>query len=186
MNIKGKMVTLRAIEECDLEPLRDLVNDPEIEALVCGWSYPISSIQQKKWFENLSEDRNNIRTIVETNTVRFVGYACITDINWKNRTCSVGLKVIRNENKVKNIGYDIVMAMMRYAFDELQMNHIESCIVEFNTRSQRLFIEKLGWVKEGVKRQYIYSGGKYHNLIICSILRCEYQKLIEDTHYWEI
>ncbi|MCC5909795.1 MAG: hypothetical protein JJT76_05100 [Clostridiaceae bacterium] len=47
MNLKGKIVTLRAIEEEDLEMLRDIINDPEVERLVVGWSLPISKAQQK-------------------------------------------------------------------------------------------------------------------------------------------
>ena len=52
MNIKGKIVTLRAITQNDLQLICDMFNDPELENLVVGWAFPISIEQQKKWFEN--------------------------------------------------------------------------------------------------------------------------------------
>lgn len=40
MNIKGRFVTLRAIEEADFETLREMLNDSDMEQYVIGWSFP--------------------------------------------------------------------------------------------------------------------------------------------------
>lgn len=37
-----KKVKLRALETEDMELLRETVNDPEVERLVGGWSFPVS------------------------------------------------------------------------------------------------------------------------------------------------
>ena len=42
MILKGKKVRLRAIEQEDLEFVRSLINDPEIEKTIVGWALPIS------------------------------------------------------------------------------------------------------------------------------------------------
>lgn len=47
MNIRGKHVTLRAVEESDLELLQTMMNDPHISNVVLGYKYPVSSAQQK-------------------------------------------------------------------------------------------------------------------------------------------
>ena len=49
MNIKGKLVTLRAIEMSDEKLLRDMLNDPYIEKMVVGWAYPVSKLQQENY-----------------------------------------------------------------------------------------------------------------------------------------
>ena len=54
MILKGQIVTLRPIEEEDLEFVRTLFNDPELESLVVGWSWPVSKYQHRKWFEKVS------------------------------------------------------------------------------------------------------------------------------------
>jgi hypothetical protein len=45
MILKGNIVTLRPIEEGDLEFVREIFNNPEIESMVVGWSgqYPCIS-----------------------------------------------------------------------------------------------------------------------------------------------
>ena len=46
MKLVGKKVTLRAVEQEDLEMLRELTNDPDFERMAVGWSFPISKAQQ--------------------------------------------------------------------------------------------------------------------------------------------
>lgn len=38
----------------------------------------------------------------------------------------------------------------------------------------------------GVKRDYVYKGGIYIDLVEASILVNEYYELIKTNHYWEI
>ena len=47
MNIKGKIVTLRAVELEDMELLRGMLNDPEMEKAVVGWSFQCQNIHSK-------------------------------------------------------------------------------------------------------------------------------------------
>ncbi|WP_061307715.1 GNAT family N-acetyltransferase [Clostridium botulinum] len=183
MNIKGKFVTLRAIEREDLELMKEMLNDSEIEKLVVGWSFPVSSYQQNKWYETNIENNNNLRFIIETEDDGAVGLATLTNIDWKNRRANHGIKLANKKNRTKGIGTDTVMAVMRYAFDELQLNRLDGSWFEDNKASKRLY-EKCGWNTEGIRKQYIYKGGKYRDLAITGILADEYYKLIENTHYW--
>ncbi|MFK4998695.1 hypothetical protein ACI2OX_19465 [Bacillus sp. N9] len=47
MNYIYDDITLRAIEESDLGLIREMMNDPEIENMTGGYSFPISESQQK-------------------------------------------------------------------------------------------------------------------------------------------
>ena len=53
MNIFGTKVVLRAFEESDNNMLLEMINDPETEVNLGGASLPVSSVHQRKWFENL-------------------------------------------------------------------------------------------------------------------------------------
>ncbi|MDU1006522.1 MAG: GNAT family protein [Clostridium butyricum] len=183
MNIKGKFVILRAIEREDLELMKEMLNDSEIESLVVGWSFPVSSYQQNKWYEANIGNTSNLRFIIETEEDGAVGLATLTNIDWKNRRANHGIKLANKKNRTKGIGTDTVMAVMRYAFDELQLNRLDGSWFEDNKASKRLY-EKCGWNTEGIRKQYIYKGGKYKDLAITGILADEYYKLIENTHYW--
>ena len=78
MNIKGKKVTLRQMSLADMEMICDMFNDPELEDLVVGWSFPLSLEQQKKWYENHINDNTNFRFVIETDADGAIGIATLT------------------------------------------------------------------------------------------------------------
>lgn len=185
MNIYGNKVVLRAMEKSDCELAREMFNDPEIEKLVIGWSFPLSEYSQEQWFMNHHADQNNFRFVIETPEDGKVGIATLTDIDWKNRRAVHGIKLAKGKNRSKGIGTDTVMAIMRYAFDELGFHRLDGSWFEDNTASIRLYT-RLGWKAEGIRREYIYKGGVYKDLVMVGILASDYYKLVENTQYWNV
>lgn len=183
MNIYGKKIMLRAIERKDHELITSMFNSPEIERLVIGWSFPLSQLAHEKWIEEHYKD-DNLRLIIERlDSHEAVGVAMLTDIDWKNRKASYGIKIADKENRHQGLGIDTTMAFMRYAFDELQLNRLDSCCLEDNVLSKKMHM-KCGWVEEGVRRNYIYKQGKYKDLIELGILAQDYYSLLESNNYW--
>ncbi len=182
MNIYGKKVVLRAIEVEDCELIRGMFNDPEIEDLVVGWAFPLSAYSQRKWFEKHYGDED-FRFVIETEEDGAVGIATLTDIDWKNRSAYHGIKLANKERRTKGIGTDAVMAMMRYAFDELGLHRLEGSWFANNIPSVRLY-KKCGWVEEGVQRSKIYKKGQWRDLTIVAVLENDYRNLIKENNYW--
>lgn len=183
MNILGKKVILRAVEPSDVELIIEMFNDSEIENMVVGWSFPLSKYAQEKWLENNYNDPNNHRFVIETAEDGAVGIATLTDIDWKNRKANHGMKIANIKNKGKGIGTDTVMAIMRYAFDELQLHRLDGGWFKENTASAGLY-KKCGWKEEGIRKEYIYKRGAYRDLVEVGILSTEYYELVEKNQYW--
>ena len=184
MIIQGKKVVLRAIEMEDCELVQEMFNDPEIENLVGGWAFPLSLFAQKRWMESHYNDQNGLRLVIDTKEDGSVGIFTLTDIDWKNRRGVIGCKISLNGNRFKGYGSDAVMAIMRYAFAELGFHRLDASWLVMHPVSGNI-LAKLGFVKEGVKREYIYKGGKFRDLVEASILAEEYYELINKNHYWE-
>ncbi|WMM24330.1 GNAT family protein [Tissierella sp. MB52-C2] len=184
MNIRGKFVTLRAMEEEDQELLREMVNDPDIEKMVGGYSFPISKSQQNNWFNNNVNNQNNIRLIIETEEDGAVGFANIVNIDWKNRSAFHGIKIANKKFRSRGIGTDTVMAVMRYAFEELQLNRLDGTIIKYNEPSRKLYCDKCSWKVEGIKRKSVFKQNDYHDELIVGILKEEYEELIKLNNYW--
>lgn len=184
MNIIGKKVILRAMEKSDCEMVREMFNDPEIENLVVGWAFPLSSYGQERWFENHYNDQNSFRFIIEVPEEGPVGIATLMDIDWKNRRADHGIKLANKERRSKGIGTDAVMAIMRYAFDELGLMRLDGSWFDDNHASKAMYT-KCGWVEEGVRRKYIYKNGEWRDLTVVGILADEYYELIRKNHYWD-
>lgn len=185
MNIYGKKVMLRAMEKSDMELVRQLFNDPEVEHNVVGWSFPLSCYQQEKWFEMHYKDDNSFRFVIEEiETREAVGIATLIDIDWKNRRAEHGIKILNTEKRHCGIGTDTVMAIMRYAFDELQLKRLDGSWFADNIASKSMYM-KCGWKEEGVRRKYVYKNGEYKDLYITGVLAEDYYQLIDNNRYWE-
>ncbi|MBE6083734.1 MAG: GNAT family N-acetyltransferase [Tissierellaceae bacterium] len=184
MNIYGKIVKLRALEMDDMEILRNIINDPEIEGLVEGWSFPVSKKEQEDWYNTIYRDKKNLRFAIETKKGEMIGMAILRDIDWKNKTAFSGIKIGNKDYRNKGYGTDVIMAIMRYVFCELGLNKLEANILDNNIPSQKLHIDRCGWTIEGRKRQHIFKRNKFHDQLIIGILKDEYDKLITKTKYW--
>lgn len=182
MNIYGKKTVLRAIEKEDCILIVDMFNDPEIESKVIGWSFPLSRYAQEKWLENHYNDTDYI-FIIENDEKKAVGIATLTDIDWKNRKAFHGIKIANSNERHKGIGTDAVMAIMRYAFDELGLNRLDGAWFPDNLPSRNMYM-KCGWKEEGVRKNYIFKNGKYHDLVEAGILAENYYLLVKNNHYW--
>lgn len=173
MNLMGNKICLRNIENNDKETLKELINDEEISKSVVGWSKPISATEHTIWFDNLKDD-NSFRYIISSkiDKTKTYGTAIISKIDWKNRSCSIDIKLLM---KFQGNGYgsEAIELLKQYIFEELNMNRIFLNILEYNTKSIKLF-EKMGFIQEGIKRKAIFKNGKYNDLIVYSLLKEEY------------
>lgn len=175
MKILGKLIELRAIEIEDAEILREMVNDPEMERNVVGWGFPVSKHGQLKWIENVNKDNKNIHFAIEIQDEGCIGVATLVNIDWKNRSAIHGIKLVNKDFRGKGIGTDVVLSIMKYAFEELQLNRLDGSFLPYNKASINLY-KKCGWKIEGEKENAIFKNGEYHNLIITGITYNDYLK----------
>ena len=174
MNILGKKVLLRAMELEDMEMLREMVNDPEIEKMVGGWSFPLSKTEQMRWYDRVVEDKRNLRFIIETlENQEPIGLANIVDIDWKNRSAFHGIKLRSSAPKRKGYGTDTVMAVMQYAFEEMQLVRLDGAWTEYNTASIKMY-ECCGWKIEGKKEKALFKSGRYYDRYFGGVLAEDY------------
>lgn len=177
MNIKGKLVTLRAIEEDDLKLLNNWANDPEIQNLLGGWHFPTSMEDQKKWFSKLSANSLHQRFVIDTDELGIIGTANIVDIDWKNKNAFHGMLLGDKNIRGKGFGIDTVKAIMKYSFEELGLERLDGSIIEYNLASLKLYTEKCGWEIEGRKKKWYFRNNKFWDKIIVGITKDNYLNL---------
>lgn len=174
MNIYGEKVMLRAIEPEDMEMLRETVNDPEIEKMVGGWSFPVSRYEQIQWYERVINDKNNLRFVIEVvETKETIGMINLVDLDWKNRSGFYGIKLKADAPKRKGYALDAVMALEWYAFEQLQLNRLDGSCLVYNIASQKLF-DKCGIKVEGIRRKAVFKDGQFFDQQYMGILREDY------------
>ena len=185
MELRGKKVILRAIEEEDLEMLRELANDPDYEKMIVGWSFPISKREQREWFGTIQNGLSRLRYMIETEADGAVGMIGLQDIDWKNGSASgLGMRIAKKEIRTKGLATDAWMTLMKYAFDELRLNRVNGSALAFNKASLRV-CEKVGFKVEGIQRKAIFKNGEYVDLVFMGCLRSDYEELVAENHYWD-
>lgn len=172
MNILGNKVILRNIEPEDLEAIRSMTNDPEQEKMIVGWSFPTAKKHQEDWYQRILSDRNNMRFTIEYDN-KFSGLIILSNIDWKNRSAETGIRLALDAPRNIGLGTDSLSALVRFAFEELGMNRLNTTILNYNEASLKLHA-KCGFIQEGIKKQSVYKGGRFHDEILVAILRSDY------------
>lgn len=186
MNIKGKVVTLRAIELADLELLSCWSNSPEIWRNLGGWHFPYSQLSTETYIKNIDNNSMNYQNFaIEVENEGLIGTTNLTHIDWKNRNCSNGIMLGDIGSRGKGYALDTIITIMRYAFKELGMHRLDAEIISLNQRSVNFYTKKCGWKIEGKKQDWFYRDGQYFDKIIIGITHEQYDKHIEEIKYYD-
>lgn len=185
MNLKGKKVLLRAIEESDLSMLQELTNNPDFERMIVGWSFAVSKKDQDSWFQNCKNGLERLRFTIVTEEDGAVGLIGLRDIDWKNGSAvGLGMRIAKTNLRTRGLATDAWMTLLRYAFEELRLNRIVGSYIEYNKASARV-CEKVGFKIEGIQREAVYKEGKFHDVYSLACLKSDYESLINENHYWD-
>lgn len=186
MNIQGKTILLRAIEREDLALLNKWANDVEIQYWLGGWHFPTNMEDQMKWFSSISANSLHQRFVIEAPELGVIGTANLVDIDWKNRNAFHGMMLGDKDIRGKGFGVETVMAIMKYAFEELGLQRMDGSMISYNSASLKMYIEKCGWKEEGRQRNWYFRKNQYWDRIMVGITRADYFELIQRTNYWDI
>jgi len=67
----------------------------------------------------------------------------------------------------KGYGTDAMKVLMKFIFEDMNMNKIRLSVFSFNERAKRCY-EKCGFQVEGILKKEIFKEGKYYDEIIMS------------------
>ena len=170
MLIYGDKIVLRAVEESDNAMLLSLINDPDTEMMLGGSSWPVSEAEQLKWFEHQERSKDALRCIVALQEdKKAIGTVILSEIDQKNATGHIHIKMSKDGGRGKGYGIDAVNALVQYAFEELRLNCVYANILSYNEASIKLF-ERCGFRRDGVLRQLVFKRGQFYDLFYYSRL----------------
>jgi RimJ/RimL family protein N-acetyltransferase len=176
MNIAGRLVTLRAIEHRDLPQLHLWANDPDIQRRLGGWHFPTNENDQQKWWQAQHCQSTAQRFAIVDREDRLLGTAGLTDINWKDRNAFVGTLIGETTSRNRGIGTDVVNALMRYAFEELDLFRLDTTIIADNEASLHVYVRKCGWIEEGRQAGWYFRGGQRIDRVLLGMTAHRYRQ----------
>lgn len=170
-------IYLRALELDDYKTSIHWRKDEEITKMVGGNKYYVSSEREKQWVQNAIFDNNKlVLAICLKENNKYIGNIMMQDVDIINRSCTLPIMIGDKQEWNKGYATEAVMMMMRFAFEERGMERIWVNILESNATSINTQ-KKCGLKLEGVMRNCVYKEGKFHNMVLLSILREEFDEV---------
>ena len=172
--ILGKKTILRAVEEKDLETLlhwRNLesfrVNFREFREL--------NMLEQKKWFERTTSSPNDFMFSILDKKERLIGACGLLYIDWIIRSADFSFYIGKDESYVDGLhSKDAALCLINYGFGVLNLNKIWMELYEYDQKKINFFTKNFGFQEDGKLRQNCYSIGSYHDSLIISLLKKDF------------
>ena len=120
------------------------------------------------------EDKSVIDlTITEKSTGNPLGRIIISRIEPHYKSLDITKIYVGGDRRGQGIGREALVGLMKYLFEELDMQRVTLDYFTGNTKAASLY-RRLGFVDEGVARNACSKDGIYYDLNLMSILRDEY------------
>ncbi|MFL0374058.1 GNAT family protein [Paenibacillus amylolyticus] len=169
-------VRLRALREEDWEDhYYNRFDTPARRLLECAVELPPTHVEAKNFTENFSDfslAKGRIMFTIVNMDGENVGGVNLNSIDERNGTFSIGIQIDR-DHRGKGYGTRAVRILLKYAFFERRLNKFNDYVLQGNEPSAAM-MRKLGCIQEGVRRQVIYTDGKYQDLILFGLTKDEF------------
>jgi len=163
-------INLRALKESDIWILHSWVNDPELVKYTYFF-HPVSEMEQKEWFNSLSNKKNQILFGIELKEDhQLIGICGFHDINYVCRKAELFIKISNKGQWGKGYGKEAMEILIDFGFSDLNLHRIWLRVLADNERAIKLY-KKTGFVIEGIMKEDHYIQGEYKDIIIMATIR---------------
>lgn len=173
--IEGETVELRRHDRANYGLYATWYGDPEIWHLTSWAPSPLGRSAVEKLFEDreLSPVDDSFAIHV-TGGDEPVGVISLMNVSDANESADLSIIVGHPDDRHQGYGTEAIELLLRYAFEELGLNRVALSAFDFNGEAIAAY-EKLGFAVEGRYRQAIKRGSSFHDAILMSIVKGEWQ-----------
>lgn len=176
--IKGKLVGLRALEKDDLPLLRDWRNITAFRRNFREFR-ELNMTNQENWFSKVNASPNDFMFMIERLEDKLPLGACgLLYTNWIIRSADFSFYIGNEEAYIDSKGYadEAADVLIKYGFDNLNLNKIWMELYEFDKMKISFFTEKFGFKQDALLRENCFEDGRYWNSLIISLIRSDFRK----------
>ncbi|AKU15963.1 GNAT family N-acetyltransferase [Luteipulveratus mongoliensis] len=186
--IEGERVLLRPFAAEDAADMARIMSDPEVGRLTgsettsedAAASSGEPDERTHQWYGSraTAPDRLDL-AVVDRASGDVVGEVVLNLLDRDIRACNFRV-LIGPAGRDRGLGTEATRLIVRHGFERLDLHRISLTVFAFNPRAQRAY-EKVGFVREGVRRHAFRFDGEWIDDIDMSILEDEWRALNADT-----
>jgi RimJ/RimL family protein N-acetyltransferase len=132
----------------------------------------------EEWFEEGVENEPDgelnfaIRRLEDD---RLIGAIALDGIDYQHGNAFASVGIGDPANWGQGHGTDAMRTLLRYAFEELNLERVSLTVFEYNPRALRSY-QKAGFVVEGRSREFLRRDGRRWDMLFMGILKYEWQR----------
>jgi RimJ/RimL family protein N-acetyltransferase len=180
--LTGERAVLRPFLDTDLPALAEAIADPEVGRLTgsvnSSTAVPDDAFSEERlreWYStrNEQDDRLDL-AVVDAGTGECVGEAVLNEWEPENASCNFRI-LIGPRGRDRGLGTEATRLLLAHAFETLGLHRVSLEVYAFNPRAQRAY-EKVGFVREGVRRDALRFDGEWVDSVLMSVLAPEWEQ----------
>lgn len=176
IGLEGKQIYLRKLSKEVCEDYFMAIDNTSVETdIYTGTGQKFVKSQIESYILNNESDISRVDLLIYTKDEdKLVGEVVINDIDSHARIASLRIAIFDYLDFNKGYGSEGIILALGYGFGMLNLHRIELEVFDYNERGLHVY-EKIGFKKEGVKREAGFFNHKYHDIVCMSMLSKEFR-----------
>ncbi|MEX3611211.1 GNAT family protein [Rothia sp. LK2588] len=179
--LTSRLIELRPFDDEAITAILEILADPVVLMKTGsvhseGAAHVPHSIETyRRWYHTRNEQPDRLDLAIwDKQRQEYVGEVVFNEYNGLNRSVNYRI-AIGERGRGRGLGTEATQLMINYGFQDLNLNRIELEVYEFNERARYVYTS-CGFVTEGRRRQALYYNGEFHDALIKSIIRSEWEE----------
>lgn len=168
-------ITIRKFEREDIPNKVKWINDPANNQFL-HYDLPIEISKTQRWFDNNVGRTDRYDAVIEAD-----GMACgiigLLGIDKRNSKAEYYVTMGEASLKGRGIATEASKIILEYAFKDLNLNKVFLYTETENIAAQKFF-EHIGFKREGVIRQDLYSRERFVDRIMYGMLKNDFENIM--------
>lgn len=177
LELNGELIYLEKLDGEHIDEYWASISKTCVEAnFLTTTSQIFSKSNVASFLENIVTDKNRIDFIIrEKESNKIVGEIVINDVDRQYRSASIRAAIYKREDFGNGYGSEALILALNYGFGMMNLHRVELEVLTINKRAIHVY-ERIGFKREGVKRDGCYYNHQYYDLVTMSILEDEFRK----------
>ena len=172
----GEKIYLRIPDEKDLEGnWYGWLNVSDVTKYQNKGIFYNTKNMQKEYFQNMTKSKDDVLfAIIDKETDTHIGCVGLHNIDWVHRSANLGIIIGETYFWGKGYGRKVWNMITEYGLFVLNLHRIYADVMVENVASIKS-AKASGFKEEGVIRDKYYKNGKYHNVVMLSVLKDDFE-----------
>ncbi|MCV2458907.1 GNAT family N-acetyltransferase [Streptomyces sp. ICN988] len=171
--LTGDRTVLRPFTEADAERMWEIVNDPEVAHFTGAPPRELTPRVLRDWYGTRSAQPDRLDlAVTDPADGELLGEVVLHDWEPANRSCTFRT-LIGPRGRGRGIGTEATRLIVGHAFEGLGLHRVQLDAYAHNHRALRVY-EKVGFVREGVRREVEQRDGVWVDEVLMAVLDQEW------------